>query len=68
MKIKYFKDTDTALLEFSNALIDETREIAEHVLIDLDKDGKLVSMTIEHATLVANLPALSLEEFGASAA
>ncbi len=64
MKVKYFKDTDTALLEFSDAPVDETREIAEHLVVDLDMHGNLVSMTIEHAARLAQLPQLSLEEFG----
>ena len=68
MNVKYFKDTDTALLEFSNAVVDETREISENVYVDLDKDGNLVSMTIEHAASVANLPQVNLEEIDASAA
>ena len=68
MNVKYFRDTDTALLEFSDALVEETREIAENVVVDLDKDGNLVSMTIEHARLMAKLPVLSFEEIGASAA
>jgi uncharacterized protein YuzE len=68
MNVKYFKDTDTALLEFSNAVVDETREISENVYVDLDKNGNLVSMTIEHAATVANLPQVNLEEIDASAA
>ncbi len=32
------------------------------------KDGNLVSMTFEHAAQVAQLPQVSLEEFGADAA
>lgn len=68
MNVKYFKDTDTALLEFSDALVNETREISENVVVDLDKDGNLVSMTIEHAAAVAKLPLVNLEEIGASAA
>ncbi len=68
MNVKYFKDTDTALLEFSNAVVDETREISENVYVDLDKDGNLVSMTIEHAATFANLPQVNLEEIDASAA
>ncbi len=68
MNVKYFKDTDTALLEFSNASVDETREISENVYVDLDKDGNLVSMTIEHAAAKANLPHVSVEEIDASAA
>ena len=67
MNVKYFKDTDTALLEFSDALVDETREISENVVVDLDKDGNLVSMTIEHAAAVAKLPLVSLEKIGGSA-
>lgn len=68
MKVKYFKDTDTALLEFSDAPVFETREVSESVYLDLDANGNLVSMTIEHAATTANLPALSLEQFDASAA
>ena len=49
MKIRYFADTDTALIEFSNESILETKEISENLYIDLDNKGNLVSMTIEHA-------------------
>ncbi|MDO3379724.1 DUF2283 domain-containing protein [Geoalkalibacter halelectricus] len=59
MKIKYFPDTDTALVEFSDKAIAETREINENIYIDLDKDGSLVSMTIEHAKEKANISELS---------
>jgi uncharacterized protein YuzE len=68
MKVKYFKDTDTALLEFSSRPIDETKEISENVYIDLDIEGNLVSMTIEHAARVAALPQLTFEEINAPAA
>lgn len=66
MNVKYFKDTDTALLEFAERPIDETKEISENVYVDLDKDGNLVSMTIEHAARVAAFPRVSLEEIGSS--
>ncbi len=68
MKVKYFRDTDTALFEFAERPVEETREIAENVIVDLDKDGNLVSMTIEHAARVASLPGISLEEIGAGVA
>lgn len=68
MNVKYFKDTDTALLEFSSQPVEETREISENVYVELDKSGNLVSMTIEHAATVAALPRINLEEFGAPAA
>jgi uncharacterized protein YuzE len=63
MNVKYFKDTDTALLEFSSRPVDQTREISESVYVDLDKDGNLVSMTIEHAQRNANLPSVVVEQF-----
>ncbi len=68
MNVKYFKDTDTALLEFSDADVEETREISENVYVDLDKAGNVVSMTIEHATTVARFPQVHIEEIGVSAA
>jgi uncharacterized protein YuzE len=62
MIIKYFKSTDTALLEFSGQAVEETREISENIYVDLDKDGNLVSMTIEHAQQAASLPNVVVEE------
>jgi uncharacterized protein YuzE len=55
MKIRYFSDTDTALIEFSNESVIETKEISENLYIDLDEKGNLVSMTIEHAKEKANI-------------
>ncbi|MFV1951648.1 MAG: DUF2283 domain-containing protein [Nitrospinota bacterium] len=62
MKIKYFSGTDTALLEFSESVVFETKEINENIYIDLDKDGKLISMTIEHAKEQATIKELSYQE------
>jgi uncharacterized protein YuzE len=62
MKIKYFSDTDTALFEFSNRKITETKEINENIYIDLDTSGNLVAMTIEHARKQASLPHLSYDQ------
>ncbi|GBE00882.1 hypothetical protein BMS3Bbin06_01182 [bacterium BMS3Bbin06] len=68
MKIRYFPDTDTALIEFSNIPVVETKEISENLYIDLDEKGNLVSMTIEHAKEKANLSEVSflqMEKTGA---
>jgi uncharacterized protein YuzE len=59
MKIRYFSDTDTALIEFSNEPVAETKEISENLYIDLDGKGNLVSMTIEHAREKANISEVS---------
>ena len=62
MKIKYFSDTDTALVEFSERKVAETKEINENIYIDVDESGNLVAMTIEHARDQASLPYLSYEQ------
>ena len=49
MKVKYFPDTDTLLVNFSDKKITETRDLNENVLVELDQEGRVVSMTIEHA-------------------
>ena len=49
MKVKYFPDTDTLLVNFSDKKITETRDLNENVLVELDEEGRVVSMTIEHA-------------------
>lgn len=59
MKIRYFSDTDTALIEFSYAPVEMTKEITENIYVDLDNNGNLVSMTIEHAKKQANIAELS---------
>ena len=62
MKIRYFEDTDTALVEFLAHDVMETREISENVYVDLDSDGNLVSMTIEHARENASLQEVAFEQ------
>ena len=67
MKVKYFEDTDTALVEFTSREVMETREISENVYVDLDAKGDLVSMTIEHARENANLPEVAYESMARTA-
>jgi len=49
MKATYFPDTDTMLLQFSVSEIVETYDLNENVLVEVDKLGRVVSMTVEHA-------------------
>ena len=62
MKVKYFSDTDTAHLEFTDRDVHETKEISENIYIDIDEKGNLVSMTIEHAKASADLWEFSYQE------
>jgi uncharacterized protein YuzE len=65
MKIKYFEDTDTAQMEFSDHTVAETREINENLYIDLDEKGHVVAMTIEHASVQANMRELAFQRIAA---
>jgi uncharacterized protein YuzE len=67
MRVKYFPDTDTALMEFTDREVAETKEISENIYVDLDDDGNLVSMTIEHARINAGLQEFSYLEIGPEA-
>jgi uncharacterized protein YuzE len=62
MKIKYFTDTDTALLEFSGRQVAQTKEINENIYVDLDENGNLVNMTIEHASSQANMAEVAYQQ------
>ena len=53
MHIKYFPDTDTLSLDFRQAggPVAETMDGPdEDVLLDFDGEGRLVALTIEHAS------------------
>ena len=62
MKVKYFSDTDTAHIEFTDTEVQETREISENIYIDIDAKGNIVSMTIEHAKANARRWEFSYQE------
>jgi uncharacterized protein YuzE len=49
MKVKYFTDTDTLYIKLNDRTPAETTELSEHILIDIDEDGRAVGLTIEHA-------------------
>lgn len=68
MKVTYFSDTDTAYIEFRKGDIVETKEISENIYIDIDSQGEIVSMTIEHAKYNACLQEFSYQEISQSLA
>lgn len=63
MKIKYFQDTDTLHIEFRDGAVVETRDLDEATLLDLDKDGNICAITVEHAKERADIPHFSFEQF-----
>jgi uncharacterized protein YuzE len=49
MKVTYFDDTDTLLVYFNNNEIVETKDLNQNTIVELDQNGNIVFMTIEHA-------------------
>ena len=65
MKIKYFQDTDTLYIEFRAVEVAETRDLDENTLLDVDGEGKICGITLEHAKERAEIPAFSYEQIAA---
>jgi len=61
MKIRYFTDTDTLFIEFQNRPVAETRDLDENTLLDVDADGNICAITVEHASKRAGIPEFSYE-------
>lgn len=62
MKIKYFQDTDTLYIEFRPAEVAETKDLDANTLLDVDSDGNICGITIEHASERAEIPKFSYEQ------
>jgi len=62
MKIKYFQDTDTLYIEFKAGEVAETKDLDENTLLDLDRDGNICTITMEHASERADIPHFSFEQ------
>lgn len=63
MKIRYFQDTDTLYIEFRAAQVAETRDLDEDTLLDVDAEGKICGITVEHARQrVEDIPHVSFEQ------
>jgi len=66
MKVRYFEDTDTALVEIGTTAVHETRELTSDLYVDLDAEGRVVSITIEHASRQGDLSEVTFERIAAS--
>jgi len=62
MKIKYFQETDTLLIEFKVTDVAETRDLDENTLLDFDSNGNICAITIEHARERTDIPQFSYEQ------
>ena len=59
MKIQYFQDTDTLHIELRATEVAETRDLDEDTLLDIDRDGNICGITIEHAKNRTDFPQFS---------
>ena len=64
MKVKYFQDTDTLYIEFKTGSVVETKDLDENTQLDVDGQGKICALTIEHARDRADLQHFSFEQVG----
>jgi len=62
MKIRYFTDTDTLYIEFQNRPVAESRDLDENTLLEVDAEGNICAITVEHASKRAGFPEFSYEE------
>ena len=65
MKIRYFQDTDTLYIEFKETQVAETRDLDENTLLDVDRDGNICGITVEHASERTDIPRFSYEQVAA---
>jgi len=65
MKVRYFAETDTMLIEFREAPVAETRDLDADTILDMDAQGNICSITVEHASQRAGAPHFSYEEVAA---
>ncbi|MFO1430181.1 MAG: DUF2283 domain-containing protein [Candidatus Competibacteraceae bacterium] len=65
MKIQYFQETDTLYIEFRPVAVAETRDLDENMLLDLDSEGNIGAITIEHASDRASISHFSFEQIAA---
>ena len=65
MKIRYFEDTDTLYIELKAGVVADTRDLDENTLVEVDDNGQMLAITIEHAQTRAEVPAFSYEQVAA---
>lgn len=50
MKLHYYADTDSLYIDLNSKPGKETREITEGLVVDLDNEGNVVGIDIDHAS------------------
>ena len=61
MKLHYYPETDSLYIEFKPGPGTETREITDGLNVDLNADGEVVGLDIDHASKRLDLTTLETE-------
>lgn len=61
MKVQYFDDTDTLLIELRANDVAETRDLDENTVLGLDATGNLCALTLEHASARTDIHQFTVE-------
>lgn len=59
-KLEYDAAANAAYIRFSTEAVQETEEVSEGIMLDYDRDGRIVGLEVLNAR--ANLPAAALED------
>ncbi len=65
MKMSYFQETDTLYIEFKEADVVETKDLDQSTLLDVDAEGNIISITVEHASKRTDVHQLTLSGIAA---
>ena len=65
MRIRYFAETDTLYIEFSDRGIVHTRDLDESTTLGVDAEGNVLALTLEHASIRTDVTQLVWEGIAA---
>lgn len=67
MRFHYHADTDSLYIDLADRRSADSREVAPGVVLDLDADGRVVGIDIQHASEVVDLSRFESESLPVSA-
>ena len=61
MKFRYYAETDSLYIDFSERPSADSREVAPGVVLDFDGNGRLVGIDIDNASKLVDLSRIEVE-------
>ena len=66
MKLHYYPDTDSLYIDLKSNPSADSREVADGLVIDLDSEGRVMGIDIQHASQALDLNTLEAESLPTS--